>query len=318
MNTPAADTPGGGAYTTLAGLISLRFAARELALRPPRRVRQRQAGGIASRIRGRGIDFAEVRRYEPGDDVRSIDWRVTARTGKPHTKLFQEDKERPVFVLLDQSASMFFGSTRAFKSVAAAEAAALIAWCAYEQGDRVGGIVFDDVGHSEIRPRRGKRAVLRLLGRAYEANTRLPGSPDPENTPSDGLTRALEAARRTVRLGALVVVISDFSTHNERATTLMQQLGRGTELLAVRVADRLERELPPPDVYTITDGTARARIDTGSPAARHGFALSVEERLRDENRAFARARASTLELFTHEDPAVTLGDHLTTMLGSRS
>ena len=314
------DVFGGGAYTTLEHLISLRFAAREIALAPPARVRQRQAGVVASRMRGRGIDFAEVRRYEPGDDVRSIDWRVTARTGKPHTKLFQEDKERPVFLVLDQSSTMFFGSNRAFKSVAAAEVAALIAWSANEHGDCVGGIVFQGAAHWEIRPRRGKSAVLRLLGAAQNANVKLPTAEPAKgnDNPLGFLCSALEATRRAVREDALVVVISDFSTLDKRASTLLAQLGRSGELLAIRVADQLERELPPPNVYTITDGQARSRIDTGSAVARQGYAIAADKRLRTEDQVFTRSRAQVLELPTHTEPVAILGDQLRVLLGGRT
>ena len=269
------------------------------------------------------MDFAEVRRYESGDDVRAMDWRVTARTGKPHTKLFQEDKERPVFLVVDQTTPMFFGSERAFKSVAAAETAALIAWTALERGDRVGGIVFDDAAHREVRPRRGKRAVLRLLGAVHDANVRLPVRTEPtgEAEAIAGRARladALEAARRTARHGALAVVISDFTTLDARAFRHLQQLGRGTELVGIRIADRYERELPPPDTYTITDGTIRTRIDTRSARARDRFVSAARDLHETQAEAFARARATLIELGTGEEPVATLGDRLRAMLGART
>ena len=150
----------GGAYTDIRELIQLRYAARGMDLLQANKTRNPLSGLLSSKFRGRGIDFAEVRIYQPGDDVRTIDWRVTARTQIPHTKLFQEEKERPVLILVDQSTSMFFGSRQAFKSVLAAESAALIAWTALERGDRVAGIVYSQKGQREVRPRRSKNLSL--------------------------------------------------------------------------------------------------------------------------------------------------------------
>jgi uncharacterized protein (DUF58 family) len=115
-------------------------------------------GSRLSRHRGRGVDFAEVRLYQPGDDVRSIDWRVTARKAKPHTKVYREERERPTLIVVDQSRAMFFGSRVRMKSVAAAECAALLAWHSVDAGDRVGGLVYDDVTEYAFKPFRSARA----------------------------------------------------------------------------------------------------------------------------------------------------------------
>ena len=155
-------------------LIGLRFRAQRLELGIARRARQTMTGAHDSRFRGRGMEFAESRIYQPGDDVRSIDWRVTARTGRPHTKLFQEERERPVILLVDLGASMFFGTRKAFKSVLAAETAALIAWAAMHGGDRVGALVAGRSAHMELKPVAGRRGVLRVL-RALAALSRRAG-----------------------------------------------------------------------------------------------------------------------------------------------
>ena len=162
-----------GAYTDLRDLIRLRYTAREMTDLTGNKTSNPLAGLLSSNFRGRGIDFSEVRVYQPGDDVRTIDWRVTARTQVAHTKVFQEEKERPVLILVDQSASMYFGSQVTFKSVLAARTAAIIAWAALERGDRVGGLVFSELGHREVRPRRNKRAVLRLLNEMHDFNHAL-------------------------------------------------------------------------------------------------------------------------------------------------
>ena len=133
-----------GVRLTIDELLALRREAMALDLSSNYRVSSTLAGGYRSKFRGRGMDFDEVRLYQPGDDIRNIDWRVTARTGKPHTKLFREERERPVFLLLDQSKHLFFGSRVAFKSVIAARAASLLIWASITAGSRIGGVLFDD------------------------------------------------------------------------------------------------------------------------------------------------------------------------------
>ena len=132
--------PDQGVRLTVDELLALRRDALGLDLTSRYRVSSTLAGGYRSKFRGRGMDFDEVRTYQPGDDIRNIDWRVTARTGKPHTKLFKEERERPVFLLIDQSKHLFFGSRNALKSVVAARAASLLVWASINAGSRIGGI----------------------------------------------------------------------------------------------------------------------------------------------------------------------------------
>src|SRR6056300_461999 len=160
MRLADANAPARGAYATLEDLIALRFPAQQLRLARRKKALSALTGPNKSNFRGRGIDFEEVRSYQPGDDIRTIDWRVTARTGSAHTKLFREERERPVLVVVDQRSSMFFGSSHCFKSVLAAQLASLIAWSALDAGDRVGGLVFNGEEHREIRPRRSRKNVL--------------------------------------------------------------------------------------------------------------------------------------------------------------
>src|SRR5690606_436223 len=162
-----------GAFVTLQQLFDQRHVAHNLELDYNSRTRLGMTGAHISKIRGRGVDFEEHRAYQPGDDIRTIDWRVTARTGRPFTKVFREERERPVIIGIDQSASMYFGSQVAFKSVVAAEAAAIICWTTVDNGDRVGGVVFNESEQDLIKPRRGKRSALRLLNALSENNQRL-------------------------------------------------------------------------------------------------------------------------------------------------
>jgi uncharacterized protein (DUF58 family) len=288
----------GGAYTDIRELIQLRYAARDMDVLQANKTRNPLSGLLSSKFRGRGIDFAEVRIYQPGDDVRTIDWRVTARTQIPHTKLFQEEKERPVLILVDQSASMFFGSRQAFKSVLAAESAALIAWTALERGDRVGGIVFSENGHREVRPRRSKTSVLRLLHEVDDYNRAL--TKQANLGAQTYLADALRNVRRVAKHGSTILIISDFLALNEEAKIHLRQLARQDDVIGVHISDPLERELPRPDLYTITDGNNRSRINTSVQRHRRAYEKQYQDSLEQVRAEFKRVKSPLVELSTSQ------------------
>ena len=153
---PASDGGDGLVRVSVASLLALHHGAGALSLQP-RRVRAPGSGGYASPFKGRGMEFDEVRPYAQGDDVRSIDWRVTARSGKPHTKLFREERERAVLLWLDLRPAMFFATRGSFKAVRAAQAAALLGWNTLRHGDRLGALIFDAHNHAELRPSAASR-----------------------------------------------------------------------------------------------------------------------------------------------------------------
>lgn len=313
---PGNITISGGAYTDIKDLIRLRYAVRELdALKLPKSINP-LAGLLTSNFRGRGIDFAEVRIYQPGDDVRTIDWRVTARTQTPHTKMFQEEKERPVLILVDQSKSMFFGSQVAFKSVVAAEVAALIAWTNLDRGDRVGGIVFAEDQHREVRPRRSKHSVLRLLHEINDFNHLLSRQPpsrqeqvrDAQPPDKNYLAEAFRNVRRVAKHGSTIFLISDFRSLNEQAIIHIRQLARHNDIVGIFVSDRLERSLPTPDLYTITDGTRKARINTANKQYRLQYEEAYDQYIKQLRSEFARIKSPLLEISTADPLVQTLAN----------
>ena len=166
-----------GAYVDLQQLLGLRHSAYKDLTNNSNAVGH-QSGLKISKTRGRGVDFAEVRQYQPGDDARMIDWRVTARKNKPHTKIFREERERPVLIFVDQSQQMFFGSQLRLKSVAAADITARIAWQTLAAGDRVGAVIVDNHSQHLFRPYRSSRAVGRLLNQLAISNQSLTRHPD--------------------------------------------------------------------------------------------------------------------------------------------
>lgn len=275
MQQEIVQRPPQGAYAELAELIALRFPAAQLQLWRRKRALSVLAGPNKSNFRGRGIDFDEVRSYQPGDDIRAIDWRVTARTGSAHTKLFREERERPVLIVVDQRNSLFFGSRHCFKSVLAAHLAGLVAWSALNNGDRVGGLVFDGQGHREIRPRRSRKTVLAILSQVIEYNHRLPLA-DAEAT--DSFAAVLANLRRVARPGSSVYLISDFHGATEtRAREHLYQLAQHTEISAFACRDPLEQALPRSGVYAVTDGSDRAQLNTADPALRRAFEHQARE-----------------------------------------
>lgn len=291
-----------GVEASVDDLIGLRFRARRLELGIGRRARHSMSGGHGSRFRGRGMEFAESRIYQPGDDVRSIDWRVTARTGRPHTKLFQEERERPVILLVDLGASMFFGTRTAYKSVVAAETAALIAWAAMGGGDRVGALVAGRSGHMELKPVAGRRGVLRVL-HALAALSR-PAANDEEQR--IGLRESLLRARHVARPGSLLVIISDFYGLDEDAAGHLTRMRQHNDMLACWIHDALEREPPPPGRYGVSDGWQTATLDTLSRRARSRYVESFgaeAERLRT---TLGRLAIPLLPIATGDDVAEAL------------
>jgi uncharacterized protein (DUF58 family) len=207
---------------------------------------QQLAGNYLAKVKGRGMEFAEVRHYQPGDDVRTIDWSVTARTGKAHTKLFHEEKERPVFILLDLSDSMIFGSQFVFKSVQACHLAALLSWQAKQRGDRLGGIVFNQKQVAELKPTGRSKGLMRFL---HQSQQLCLAQPFKKNDQQQPLQLQLKRLSRLVQTGSQIHLISDFSQLDDsqpdnNAHKLLTLINRHNQINAWQISDPLEQTLP--------------------------------------------------------------------------
>ena len=296
-----------------AGLIRLNGPAKAIAL-DVLRVNSLQTGAYVSHFRGRGMEFDESRPYQPGDDPRSIDWRVTARSTTAYTKLFREERERPVLLMVDLRASMHFATQGCFKSVNACRAAALLAWAAHHRGDRLGGLIFGDKTHRELKPKLGRQAALRFVHQLAEHpdwNSRERSDGD------DGeyqLTQAMSALRRVARPGSLVVVLSDFQGFNKAAKSYLSSIARHNEVLALFINDPIERQLPPPGRYRLVAGDDEMAIDTFTKAARSDYANAFEARSHELDVFCHRYGVHLLPLSTEDDPVAALQ----TALGRRS
>ena len=225
--------------------------------------RAQQSGGYVSRFKGRGMEFDEARLYQPGDDIRSIDWRVTARTGKTHTKVFREERERPVFIAVDNRSTMQFATRGVFKSVLAAKLASLLAWAAEYQGDRIGGQVFSEQTCLELKPQNGRHAVLRFLHHLVEKEEL---SQKVSDRVSSVLKVTLDAAlarlAQHARPGSLVYIISDFRGLNDAVDTGIAKVSQHCEVVLIFIYDPLEISLPAKGRFRFTDSDREVIIDT--------------------------------------------------------
>ena len=270
----------------LADLLRLRAAGESIRLTAPR-IRAVAAGGHLSPYKGRGVEFDESRLYQAGDDLRTMDWRVTARTGKPHTKVFREERNRPVFVWLDLRRPMLFATRGAYKGVRAADMAALIAWSAVANGDRLGGLVFSESEHHELRPSLGLRAALRFLQKIATDSFWDPAAL--ESSIEADAEHALLRLTRVARPGSLIFLLSDFRQLGGDAERHLRKLAGHCELFLVQFYDPVEAELPPPGRYRIQSGGRSFSIETGNAAMRARYHDRFEAR-RDRLRALARFR----------------------------
>ena len=291
-------------------LISLRHAAEGIPLKVSK-VRALQSGQYHSPFRGRGMEFDEVRLYQPGDDVRTLDWRVTARTGKPHTKLFREERERAVIVWADFRYPMFFATQGAFKSVVVAKTAALLAWSALLQKDRLGALIFSETAHTELRPRGGKAAVLHCLQQLSAASM---GYLTPKKRTLDAdehelqqsVVQALSRLRRVSRPGSLLLLISDFRALDEQASAHLSALAKHNDVVLIHVYDPLEADLPPAGVYRVRDAQRAFSVDTSNDMTRTRYQKRFNARVEHLQNMSKRHRMYYLKCATTDETVSTL------------
>ncbi len=289
-------------YPRLDDLLELRHAAHTLGLSSRHLVNSSFGGLYASVFRGAGVNFEEVREYREGDDIRNMDWKVTARTNAPHLKVYREERERSVVLCVDKGPHMGFGTRTTFKNIQAARAAALIGWAASRLHDRVGGLVYGDdrAGLQHFRPARTRQSLWRLLKTLAE--------PGPETARSvDCLAEALRRASTGLPTGSLIFVIGDL---NREAASLEQILGNLIQrhtLVLIPVDDPADWEIPSMGsiIFTGTDGEL-IEIDTDDPNARHHYRQSWEQRRVTLQSIAHRLGVFILPVRTDEDIHLTL------------
>ena len=293
-----------GVYASLDDLVRLQWRARGFTFRPRQPVHSLLAGRHGSRMRGRGLDFEELRDYLPGDDVRAIDWRVTARTGSPHVRVYTEERDRPLVLVVDQGQSMFFGTRRAMKSVAALEVAALAAWRALQQGDRVGGWVFDDERSTSLRPHRSRRAVLTLFDRLIACNHALEAGRARAN--HGRLNAVLADIRRQAPHDCVLLVISDFDGADEETRRSLMLLCERNTVVAIPVLDPTATNVPARGRFVATDGDVQVEIDLGAGKTRERIEAYGGARLNTLIEWQRQLGMAVLPITPADDPAAQL------------
>ncbi|GAC15252.1 DUF58 domain-containing protein [Aliiglaciecola lipolytica] len=265
-----------------------------LNLAPRKTIQSKLAGSYLAKTKGRGMEFDEARHYQPGDDIRAIDWRVTARSGKTHTKLYREEKERPIFILADLSPNMHFGTQLLYKSVQAAHLASLIAWSAKNRGDRIGGLVFNQHQHREFKPLTRQKAVLGFLHGLIEVHQ--PNDLYPGNFQfSDACARL----RRLVHPGSLVFVLSDFQHLNEAAKQHLSRISRHSEVIAYSITDPFEHELPKVSGFQaveVTDGFEQQTLMLGEKTVSQQYRHSHQHQFAQISRTLQQCKAQILQV----------------------
>ena len=289
-------------YTSLAHLVRLHHKASGFSFLPRQPLRSLLAGRHAAKIRGRGLNFEEIRGYLPGDDIRSIDWKVTARTRKPHIRVYTEERERPAYLVVDQRLAMFFGSQVRMKSVVAAEAAALGAWRILSMGDRAGALVFNDMEINEVRPHRSRQNVMRILQAVVDKNHALKSDIDVAPDPTM-FRRVLETVRRCIRHDALIVVISDFDGLDEQVRKILLEMRHHNDVIAALIHDPSATQLPASGDYVITDGELQVELKLTDKRVRRRVHESTSGRITRVLDALHDIGVPVLPLNTVEDVA---------------
>lgn len=326
-----------GTFVSTQELIMLQAQARKLNLSQRTFARASTTGSHHSRFRGRGMDYQESRIYQAGDDIRSMDWRVTARAGKPHTKLYQEERERPIVLLIDLNPGMFFGSKKVLKSVLAAQTAALLGWSAANRGDRIGALIINaptnnaltqsssrtttNQGHKELPPKMGKRGALQLISELVKQtdprqafNRSTIDAPNSAGKTSKGsnLNEELKRLIRIARPGSLLFIISDFYEIDEETSKHLLRLSRHNDLMAIQIVDPLELQAPPAGRYGVTDGKQSGVLNTRSKKGKTSYNDFFSKHHLALSDLMKKRGIPLIQISTSDNPALVLQQHFGT------
>jgi uncharacterized protein (DUF58 family) len=267
-----------GVYVKLDDLVRLQHKASGFSFLPKQPVHSILSGRHASKLRGRGLNFEELRNYLPGDDTRNIDWKVTARTRTPYVRVYTEEKDRSVWLLVDQRVNMFFGSQQRMKSVVAAEVAAISAWRVLSVGDRVGALVFNDSEVTVVPPHRSRERVMQILKQVTQMNHSLNASPEIKPDPGK-LNEVLKQAGILARHDCLVCLITDADGLNAETRRHVTRLSEHNDILTAFIYDPQEKELPAAGRLRFADNEGQLEADTSSKKLRSAFKNEFDKKL---------------------------------------
>ncbi|OIQ41278.1 MAG: hypothetical protein BM563_00915 [Bacteroidetes bacterium MedPE-SWsnd-G1] len=298
-------------FVSLQDLLAKEHSAQGFSfLAKKQKVRSILGGKHASKLRGRGLDFEEVRNYVAGDDIRNIDWKVTARTQKTHSRVYSEEKEKPTLIVVDQSKSMFFGTQNKMKSVVAAELAALTAFRILKEGDRVGGVVFADNGIDIISPKRNRKNILRFFEHIVQRNHELIDSESVNHAEASSVV--FKKIRNIVTHDFLIVVISDFRRYSKDVIKNIAQMAQNNDVILAKVFDPMERDIPKTKLV-IGDTKKQLNVDGKNRSIQQEFSKGFDTDFQNFENEMKKHRIPVLKF----DTVQPVDDQLKNMLSNK-
>jgi len=293
-------------YSTLNQLVEARFHVKHRTLGSQQKVMQQVSGGHHSLRKGSGMTFSEVRQYQAGDDIRHIDWRVTARTQKAHTKVFTEEHEKPVLIVAEQTPALFFGSQVQLKTAQVLNVAALLGWCTLQQNDLIGGLVFNGQQQMWIAPKRQQQTLLSWFNKSLVLQNALqqPGSANPLYW-----QQACQHLLKVVKPGSKLFLIGDFLNLSEVAQSQLKTLRKHSEITAIHIYDPLEKTLPKLGWLSLTASWASENllpINSLKKETRQRYQDQYQQAWSNAQQTFRNMKIPLIELATNESAIQTL------------
>jgi len=288
-------------YSDLDELVSYRHLTKQRTLAHQQKLLAATSGEQHAIRKGRGMSFSEVRQYQAGDDIRHIDWKVTARTQKAHTKIFVEERERPTLIVTEQTPALFFGSQVRLKTSQALNLASILAWTSLHQNERVGGLVFDAHHTSGLSPKRSKHAVLSYLQSALHLQSQLQR---PEPNRAESWHRALQSLAELIRPGSKIYLIGDMVQLLSSAKETLSQLSRHNDLVALHLFDPLDKELPELGWLTLAThfDSPPVRIDSFRAQTRQAYQAAYQTQWQQAQEQMRQLNIPLVEVNNHLDP----------------
>ena len=269
-------------YTTVKALQRLKFQARGFSFLSRQPVNSVLVGKNVSKLRGRGQNFEELRHYSPGDDIRTMDWKVTRRTGKPHVKVYTEERERNVYLAIDQRSTMFFGSKGKMKSVIAAELAALITWQITGKGDRVGAVIFNDREINVLPAKRSQQHIVHLFTEIIKQNQQLKVADNKSHQSDDNgvsFNKMLAKFSHVCGHDALLILLTDGHGWDQQSSDLIKKLRQRNEIIACHIFDPLELDLPKMSQMVVSDGQWQIQFSSTDERTREKYRVELAKML---------------------------------------
>lgn len=288
--------------TNLNRLISLKEKATGFSFLPNHASTSKLAGRYGSKFRGRGVNFEELRSYKVGDDVKSIDWKVTLKTGEPHVRVYTEEKDHNVFVCVDQTDSMYFSSVEIMKSVVAAEIAALCSWRTLSDNDRVGGLLMTEEGLQSFSPKRGNKEITRMLSLISEANNNLSDLKTSHNNKEETkLEEMVDFVLKKKLKESVIILISDFYNLKEETMSKMKALQEHNDILCIHIFDELEKNWTEKSEMVFSDGNMQINVENEDEKVSKYFLEKYNEKTNNLSKILKAKGVPLIELNTEGD-----------------